>query len=519
MTQPPPLTPLPPPERPAPVIQEPVEEEEEDDYTASSDNNSIDNNSVADDNDAEEEISFKEPSLVIPSPPKSKSPSRLTSPLGQHNFQQPQAATPSPPRSTMTQHGVLNIVPPSQHGVKNSSRVSSHPIDPARNDHNQSNMRTSLRTKAKILSPPRVPLQTSHNLSQQNVATSIEDDQDLSVDRIKVKIKVPSPPPSPAKRDPSPPPPVVQRLSPVESRQVQNEQVKSSNNGDAPAQRGYGRRPIKTPLNALLAQPAPTPLSTLDEPEIEQVKSSDNGDVPLPAQRSYGRRTIKTSVQPTPTPLKTLDEPEIEPVQSSDNGDVPLPAQRSYGRRPIKTPLNALPTHPAPTPLKTLDEPEIKKFKPELIHKVDERPISKSISLHSELLVEEDSKNAIELKPDLIKSASLPASSSSNVDVLMPPPAALSGGAIGVVRPKKSFFKSKSKSGQTSGVGATGGSSASGQSRKGLASYKHSFGAEDKNKDDEVMREKVFLKAITDMDFEDEGPSPSEMSFRLVLIV
>jgi hypothetical protein len=62
-------------------------------------------------------------------------------------------------------------------------------------------------------------------------------------------------------------------------------------------------------------------------------------------------------------------------------------------------------------------------------------------------------------------------------------------------------------------VGATGGSSASGQSRKGLASYKHSFGAEDKNKDDEVMREKVFLKAITDMDFEDEGPSPSEMSF------
>ena len=440
LTQPPPLTPLPPPEPPAPVIQEPVEEEEEDDYTASSDNNSIDNNSVADDNDAEEEISFKEPSLVIPSPPKSKSPSRLTSPLGQHKFQQPQAATPSPPRSTMTQHGVmnmvqpsqhgvLNIVPPSQHGVKNSSRVSSHPIDPARNDHNQSNMRTSLRTKAKILSPPRVPLQTSHNLSQQNVATPIEDEHDLSVDRIKVKIKVPSPPPSPAKRDPSPPPPVVQRLSPVESRQVQNEQVKSSNNGDAP-----------------------------------------------------------------------------------------IPAQRSYGRRPIKTPLNALPAHPAPTPLKTLDEPEIKKFKPEPIHKVDERPISKSLSLHSELLVEEDSKNAIELKPDLIKSASLPASSGSNVDALMPPPAALSGGAIGVVRPKKSFFKSKSKSGQTSGVGATGGSSAGGQNRKGLASYKHSFGAEDKNKDDEVMRQKVFHKAITDMDFEDEGPSPSEMSFRLVLI-
>ena len=134
-------------------------------------------------------------------------------------------------------------------------------------------------------------------------------------------------------------------------------------------------------------------------------------------------------------------------------------------------------------------------------------------------VLEEDSKNAIELKPDLIKSASLPASSSSNVDVLMPPPAALSGGAIGVVRPKKSFFKSKSKSGHTRGVGATGGSSASGQSRKGLASYKHSFGAEDKNKDDEVMREKVFLKAITDMDFEDEGPSPSEMSFRLVFIV
>merc|ERR1719362_1804696 len=145
LTQPPPLTPLPPPEPPAPVIQETVEEEEEDDYTASSDNNSIDNNSVADDNDAEEEISFKEPSLVIPSPPKSKSPSRLTSPLGQHNFQQPQAATPSPPRSTLiqhgvmnmvqpSQHGVLNIVPPSQHGVKNSSRVSSHSIDPARND-------------------------------------------------------------------------------------------------------------------------------------------------------------------------------------------------------------------------------------------------------------------------------------------------------------------------------------------------------------------------------------------------
>jgi hypothetical protein len=487
LTQPPPLTPLPPPERPAPVIQEPVEEEEEDDYTASSDNNSIDNNSVADDNDAEEEISFKEPSLVIPSPPKSKSPSRLTSPLGQHKFQQPQAATPSPPRSTMTQHGVMNmaqpsqhgvmnIVPPSQHGVKNSSRVSSHPIEPARNDHHQSNMRTSLRTKAKILSPPRVPLQTSHNLSQQNVATPIEGEHDLSVDRIKVKIKVPSPPPSPTKRDPSPQPPVVQRLSPVESQQVQNEQVKSSNNGDAPAQRGYGRRPIKTPLNALLAQPAPTPLSTLDEPEIEQVKSSDNGDVPLPAQRSYGRRPVKTS-------------------------------------------LNALPVHPAPTSLKTLDEPEIKKFKPETIHKVEERPISKSLSLHSELLVEEDSKNSIELKPDLIKSASLPASSGSNVDTLMPPPAALSGGTIGVVRPKKSFFKSKSKSGQTSGVGATGGSSASGQSRKGLASYKHSFGAEDKNKDDEVMREKVFHKAITDMDFEDEGPSPSEMSFRLVLIV
>ena len=487
LTQPPPLIPLPPPEPPAPVIQEPVEEEEEDDYTASSDNNSIDNNSVADDNDAEEEISFKEPSLVIPSPPKSKSPSRLTSPLGQHKFQQPQAATPSPPRSTMTQHGVMNmaqpsqhgvmnIVPPSQHGVKNSSRVSSHPIEPARNDHHQSNMRTSLRTKAKILSPPRVPLQTSHNLSQQNVATPIEGEHDLSVDRIKVKIKVPSPPPSPTKRDPSPQPPVVQRLSPVESQQVQNEQVKSSNNGDAPAQRGYGRRPIKTPLNALLAQPAPTPLSTLDEPEIEQVKSSDNGDVPLPAQRSYGRRPVKTS-------------------------------------------LNALPVHPAPTSLKTLDEPEIKKFKPETIHKVEERPISKSLSLHSELLVEEDSKNSIELKPDLIKSASLPASSGSNVDTLMPPPAALSGGTIGVVRPKKSFFKSKSKSGQTSGVGATGGSSASGQSRKGLASYKHSFGAEDKNKDDEVMREKVFHKAITDMDFEDEGPSPSEMSFRLVLIV
>ena len=78
------------------VIQEKVEEEEEeDDYTASSD----DNHSISDGNDVEEEISFKEPSLVINSPPNNQSPSRLTSPVGQQQHQQkvqPLRSSPEP---------------------------------------------------------------------------------------------------------------------------------------------------------------------------------------------------------------------------------------------------------------------------------------------------------------------------------------------------------------------------------------------------------------------------------------
>ena len=94
-----------------------------------------------------------------------------------------------------------------------------------------------------------------------------------------------------------------------------------------------------------------------------------------------------------------------------------------------------------------------------------------------------------------------------------------SGASLGFIRPKKSFFKSKSKLQSGSGGASTSGGSA-GQSRKGLASYKHSFGASQDTQDKEeaeMMRQKVFHKAITDMDFDEpDGPSPSDMSFRLV---
>ena len=94
-----------------------------------------------------------------------------------------------------------------------------------------------------------------------------------------------------------------------------------------------------------------------------------------------------------------------------------------------------------------------------------------------------------------------------------------SGASIGFIRPKKSFFKSKSKLQTGSGGASTSGGSA-GQSRKGLASYKHSFGAsqDSQDKDEaEMMRQKVFHKAITSMDFDEpDAPSPSDMSFRLV---
>ena len=86
-------------------------------------------------------------------------------------------------------------------------------------------------------------------------------------------------------------------------------------------------------------------------------------------------------------------------------------------------------------------------------------------------------------------------------DKLEMPPPALPGvlGHAAAVRPKKSFFKSKSQS-----VDKT---------KKGL--YKHSFGV-GQNKDDE-LREKVFHKAITSMDFDDDGLTPSDMSFRHVI--
>ena len=94
-----------------------------------------------------------------------------------------------------------------------------------------------------------------------------------------------------------------------------------------------------------------------------------------------------------------------------------------------------------------------------------------------------------------------------------------SGASLGFIRPKKSFFKSKSKLQSGSGGASTSGGS-TGQSRKGLASYKHSFGASQDTQDKEeaeMMRQKVFHKAITDMDFDEpDGPSPSDMSFRLV---
>lgn len=46
-----------------------------------------------------------------------------------------------------------------------------------------------------------------------------------------------------------------------------------------------------------------------------------------------------------------------------------------------------------------------------------------------------------------------------------------------------------------------------------MSLYKHSFGATKEDKDEE-LRQKVFHKAITSMDFDDDfGPSPTEMSF------
>ena len=71
----------------------------------------------------------------------------------------------------------------------------------------------------------------------------------------------------------------------------------------------------------------------------------------------------------------------------------------------------------------------------------------------------------------------------------MPPPA---GAGVGG-RTKKSFFKSKGQGGSK-------------------AAYKHSFGNQETNKDEE-FKAKVFHKAIS-MDFDDDGPGPSDMSFR-----
>ena len=63
---------------------------------------------------------------------------------------------------------------------------------------------------------------------------------------------------------------------------------------------------------------------------------------------------------------------------------------------------------------------------------------------------------------------------------MMPPPPQPASSSM--VRPKKSFFKSKS---QTT------------DKRKGLAAYKHSFGASVEKEDkDEEFRQKVFQKAL-----------------------
>ena len=119
-----------------------------------------------------------------------------------------------------------------------------------------------------------------------------------------------------------------------------------------------------------------------------------------------------------------------EPVKSSNNGDAPhtsLLAPRSYGRRPIKAPSNA---HMAPSTLKTLDEPEIKKFKPiQTTAVAEEKPILKSLSLHSGDIIEDS--NAIELKPEplLTKSTSLPPTGSKPEGSMMPPP--MASGATG----------------------------------------------------------------------------------------
>ena len=165
----------------------------------------------------------------------------------------------------------------------------------------------------------------------------------------------------------------------------------------------------------------------------------------------------------SPEPPRFVQEkpksPEIETKPLENNGFRNGPP-RSYTR---KKPLEVVE--------KPVEIPEIKRFKEEVIDppkdisaKPAEEKLERSLSLID--------------KPIEIKVESLPKSDS------MPPP--------GGKPTKKSFFKSKKDNAKK-------------------ASYKHSFGIEDKP--NEEFKQKVFQKAIS-MDFDDEGPGPSDMSFR-----
>lgn len=235
---------------------------------------------------------------------------------------------------------------------------------------------------------------------------------------------------------------------------------------------------IKSPeQKAKLASPTrpQSPKRNLVKEEIKPLSPPIRS--PSPPRVTRTSRAVLQDPKPIEPPRNTpavvvQEEPPAPPVKSTNNG-----ALRSYTRKQTVAPSI------------TAEEPVVKKIKmeddtkslPEVKASVSE-PLPKS----SRSLKEDDTKVG------LIKSVSVPSEM-----IIMPPPSSTD------MKPKKSIFKSRSTAGTNGG---------SGSQRKAM--YKHSFGAS-QEKDDE-LRQKVFHKAITSTDFDDdfgEGPSPSEMSF------
>ena len=368
------------------------------------------------------EISFKEPSLIMTSPPQNNilvpSPVRDPTPSPP-----PPPKVRSPPARTTRRLRQTRAIVAQQRPVPKEPEVIPEPKEP------------------EVIPEPKVE---------------------------RLKLKLPTTP-SPPKKEPSPEP-EVQKTLPVHEA-LRQTAVPTASNGAVPT-RSYGRRALRNT----------SPI----EPETKIEKCQAESPPP-----------VKEEIKPISSPPdENISQPEaLEEASVTSNGSARAPP-RSYTRRTK-----------ASTNLEN-EQPETKKFKPdspppepkeELKEEDPVAPIQKSLSLTTDSSrIESSNESSSLMSSELTRSASVP---TSNENIMPPPPAE----SKVFPRPKKSIFKSKANGGQ----------------RKGMSLYKHSFGAAAKEKEeDDIRQQKVFHKAITGLDFDEDeddfggsGPSPSEMSF------